>query len=204
MSARWIMGVACLAAGLAQAGYADVIDITPFYGYRFGGEFTDADTGAQYDIRDSPAWGGMLDIPLSKSSQVEFYYSRQETELQLEDDLFGSTKLFDLDVDYYHLGGTLVLPEGPWQPFVVTTFGVTYLAPDAPGTDSLTDFSLGFGGGVRFVPTEHFSLYFAGRGLITFMEGNVVYRSESGATTVKIHSDGFWQFELQAGLTFAF
>ncbi len=204
MSARWMMWAACLVAGLVQAGYADILEITPFYGYRFGGEFEDADTGAEFDIRDSPCWGGMLGIPLSKISRIEFYYSRQETELRSEDDLFASTKLFDLDVDYYHLGSTLILPEGPWQPFVGVTIGATHLDPDAPDTDSLTDFSIGINGGVRFVPTDHFGVYLAGRGLFTAMEGDVAFRSESGATTVRINSDGFWQVELQAGLIFAF
>jgi hypothetical protein len=204
MGVRSMIWTACLAVGLTQAGHADILEITPFYGYRFGGEFEDADTGVEYDIRDSPCWGGILDVRWSKVTQLEFYYSRQETELKSDDDLFGSTKLFDLDVDYYHVGGTVIIPYGQWQPFVAATLGATHLAPDAPDTDSLTEFSLGLGGGVRFFPTEHLGLYLAGRGFLTFMEGDVAFRSKSGAATVVIHSDGFWQFELQAGLVFAF
>ncbi len=204
MNVRRVMWATCLAVGLAQAGYADTIEITPFYGYRFGGEFEDADTGEHLDIRDSPCWGGILDVRLSKISQLEFYYSRQETELTFDEGLFASTKLFDLDVDYYHLGGTVILPEGPWQPFVAATLGATHLSPQASDTDSLTQFSLGLGGGLRFFPTEHLGLYVAGRGLLTFMEGEATFRSESGAATVTINSDGFWQVELQAGLIFAF
>jgi hypothetical protein len=86
----------------------------------------------------------------------------------------------------------------------VGTLGATHLAPDAPATDSLTRFSLGLGGGVRFFPTKHLGLYLAGRGLFTSLGGNVAFRSESGAATVNINSDGFWQVELQAGLVFAF
>lgn len=204
MSAAWMLWAACLAAGLPHADYTDTIEIAPFYGYRFGGEFEDADTGAELDIRDSPCWGGVLDIRWSKVTQLEFYYSHQETELRSDADLFAPTKLFDLDVDYYHVGGTVIIPQGRWQPFVGATVGATYLAPDAPDTDSLTEFSLGLGGGVRFFPVEHLGLYLAGRGLFTFMEGSVAFRSESGATTVVIHSDGFWQVELQAGLILAF
>jgi len=57
---------------------------------------------------------------------------------------------------------------------------------------------------VRFFPTKHLALYFSGRGLFTFLEGDAVFRSESGDTTVTIHGDGFWQGEFQAGLLFAF
>ncbi len=204
MSVRWMLWAACLAAALTPAGYADILQITPFYGYQFGGDFEDADTGARLKFRDSPCWGGVFDVRLSEETQLEFYYSRQETELKRDEGLFASTTLFDLDVDYYHLGGTYSLPYGPWQPFVVGTLGATHLAPDAPGTDSLTRFSLGLGGGLRFMPTKHLGLYLAGRGLFTALEGDLAYRSESGAATLRIDSDGFWQVELQAGVVFAF
>ena len=204
MSVRCMMWAACLGAGLAPAAYADILQISPFYGYRFGGEFEDADTGARLKFRDSSCWGGVFDIRLSEETQLEFYYSRQETELKRDEGLFASTTLFDLDVDYYHLGGTYALSYGPWQPFVVGTLGATHLAPDAPGTDSLTRFSLGLGGGVRFLPTKHLGLYLAGRGLFTSLEGDLAYRSESGDAMVRIDSDGFWQVEFQAGLVFAF
>jgi len=204
MSARWMMWAACLAAGLGQAGYANIVEITPFYGYRFGGEFEDTDTGTHLKFRDSSCWGGVLDARLTEATQVEFYFSRQETELKQDEGLFASTTFFDLDVDYYHLGGTYAIPYGPWQPFVVGTVGATHLAPDAPDTDSLTRFSFGLGGGVRLFPTKHLGLYFAGRGLFTSLGSDVAFRSESGAATVRIDSDGFWQVELQAGLVFAF
>jgi len=204
MGVRWMMWAACLAAGLAPAGYGDTLQITPFYGYRFSGEFEDADTGAHLKFRDSACWGGVFDVHLSQETQLEFYYSRQETELKQDEGLFASTKLFDLDVDYYHLGGTYTLTCGPWQPFVVGTLGATHLAPDPPGLDSLTRFSLGLGGGLRFFPTKHLGLYLAGRGLFTSLEGDLAYRSESGDATLRIQSDGFWQVELQAGLVLAF
>jgi hypothetical protein len=101
-------------------------------------------------------------------------------------------------------GGAYALTCGPWQPFFLGTLGATHLAPDSPGTDSLTRFSLGFGGGVRFFPTKHLGLYLAGRGLFTALEGDLAYRSDSGDATLRIDSDGFWQVELQAGLVFAF
>ena len=204
MSVRAMMWVACLAAGLAQAAYGDTIEITPFYGYSFGGEFEDAETGAGLNVRDSGCWGGMLDLRVSPLGSVEFYFSRQETELKSDESLFTSTKLFDLDVDYYHLGGTYILTDGQWQPFVVGTLGATHLDPEAPATDSSTWFSVGLGGGVRFFPTEHLGLYLAGRGLFTFVEGDAAFHSDSGAATVRINGDGFWQVQFQVGAIFAF
>ena len=201
------MAFAVLAAVvMAQAAGAAsrAVEITPFYGYRFGGEFEDAETGESYDFDESPAWGGMLDLRLSDLTQIELYYSHQETELQSGDGLFDADRLFDLDVDYYHLGGTYILTTGTWQPFVVGTVGATHLSPDASGTDSLTRFSLVLGGGLRFFPTEHVGLYLAGRGLFTFVDSDTAIRVDNGEATVRVHSDGLTQAELQAGLILAF
>jgi hypothetical protein len=147
---------------------------------------------------------GLLQTQDTIFAPPEIFPRRQETELRQDEGLFASTTLFDLDVDYYHLGGTYALTCGPWQPFVVGTVGATHRAPDPPGVDSLTRFSLGLGGGLRFFPTKHLGLYLAGRGLFTSLEGDLAYRSESGQATLRIDSDGFWQVELQAGLVLAF
>jgi hypothetical protein len=199
--------IACVAAGLAQVGYAETVhkfEFTPFYGYRFGGDFEDAETGADFDIDSSPAWGGIFNVGLSELTQFEFYYSHQETELESSDALFEGRQLCDLDVDYYHVGGTYILTTDAWQPFVVGTLGATHLSPDASGSDSLTRFSVGIGGGVRWFPREHFGLYLAGRALFTFIGSDTSIHIENGETTIHFRSDGLTQVELQAGLIFAF
>jgi len=204
MRGRRILAILIVAAGLWRTGYADTVEFTPFYGYMFSGGLKDADTGEEFEIDDSDYYGGMLDFRLSEMTQLEFFFSRQETELESDEGLFTGHTLFDLDVDYYHIGGTYLILDGPWQPFVVGTLGVTSLNPSASGTDSLTRFSIGFGGGVRYVPTKHLGLYLAGRGFLTFIEGDTLWHSESGATTIVIDANGLWQFQLQAGLIFAF
>lgn len=204
MSVRRTVLVACVVAGWASVSYAEKIEVTPFYGYRFGGDFEDAETGESFDIDESPAWGGILDVRLSELTQLEFYYSRQETELKSSDGLFDAARLFDIDINYYHIGGTYIITTGTWQPFVVGTVGAAHLSPHAPGTDSLTRFSVGIGGGVRFFPSDHFGLYLAGRGLFTFIGSDTAIRFENGETTVRICSDGLDQAELLAGLIIAF
>ncbi len=207
MSGRWVLAVALVMVGLPLAALAEGlprVEITPFFGYRFGGGLEDAETGEDFELDDSAYSGGLLDLRLGEATQLELYYSRQETELQSEEGLFYARTLCDLDIEYYHVGGTYVFTEGPWQPFVVGTVGATHIDPDATGSDSLTRFSLGLGGGVRFFPTPHLGLYLAGRCLFTFLEGEVIAHSESGSTTVTVDSSGLWQAELQAGAIFAF
>ena len=207
MSVRWIVLAACAAVGLCGAAGAQdlkTVEFTPFYGYAFSGGLEDDDTGQEYDVDDSACYGGMVDVRVSDNTQIELFLSRQESELEADDGLFGGPTLFDLDIDYYHLGGTYILTDNWWQPFVVATVGATHIDPDASGSDSITRFSLGIGGGVRFFPTENFGLYLAGRGLFTFVGGDTLIESEGGALTVEIASDTLWQAQLQAGVIFAF
>ncbi len=170
MSGWRILAVVFLVAGLAQAGEAQdlqSVEFTPFYGVAFSGNLEDSETGEEFEIDDSGCFGGIVDLRVSDSTQLELFFSRQETELGFDDGLFAGETLFDIDVDYYHVGGTYVLTPGPWQPFVVGTLGATYMNPDARGTDSETWFSIGLGGGVRFFPLENLGLYLAGRGFFT-------------------------------------
>ena len=197
-----ILGTICLTAFFSRLCGGQV-EVTPFYGFQFGGEFENAETGERYDLDSGPCAGGMVDIMLSDITQFEFYFSRQETELESEG-LFPSEAFFDLDVDYYHIGGTLLISQDQWQPFVVGTLGATHLSPEPSSIGSLTRFSLGLGGGVRYFPTKHLGLYLAGRGLFTFIDSESSIVIESGSTTVRIFSDGLWQAQLQAGLILHF
>lgn len=182
---------------------AGQVEVTPFYGYQFGGDFEDAETGQRYDLAGGACAGAQLDIQLSEVTQLEFYFSRQETELESEGP-FPTDTFFDLDVDYYHIGGTLLLSRDEWQPFVVGTLGATHLSPEPASIGSLTRFSVGLGGGVRYFPTEHLGFYLAGRGLLTFIDSDTHITIESGTTTVRVFADGLWQAVLQAGLILRF
>jgi len=191
-----------LTAAWSTSGLAQ-IEVIPFYGYQFGGSFEDVETGQDYDLADGPCAGAQLDINLSEIGQFEFYFSRQETELESEGP-FPTDTFFDLDIDYYHIGTTLLVLQDEWQPFVVGTLGATHFDPEPAGIGSLTRFSVGLGGGVRYFPTDHLGLYLACRGLFTFIDSDTQIVVDSGETTVHIAADGLWQVVLQAGLIFHF
>jgi hypothetical protein len=79
-------------------------EISPFLGYRLGGDFQDLATGATIDLEESSSYGLILDIPLSGNGQLEILWSRQETELDSGGFLV-ATPPFHIDVDYLHVGG---------------------------------------------------------------------------------------------------
>jgi hypothetical protein len=201
VNGRVILLMALVLCG--EVGAQQKIEFTPFYGYAFRAGLKDADTGRTFRVDDSDCYGGMLDIPLSDMTQLEFFFSRQETRFESTAGLFDEQTDLDLDLDYYHIGGTYLILQGPWQPFVVGTVGATHFGPDAAGMESLTRFSIGLGAGLRYFPIEHLGVYLTARGIFTTMkEGDAVFRSES--TNVTVDARGFWQPVLQAGLIFAF
>jgi opacity protein-like surface antigen len=53
------------------------------------------------------------------------------------------------------------------RPFVVFSLGATNFNPDVEGLDSTTKFSFGFGGGVKFMASDHFGARLEFRGYST-------------------------------------
>ena len=200
LAAHLLVVCLCVSAAPLHAGGPE---IAPFIGFQFGGDFQDSATGQRYDISSGSAAGAMLSFDLSDISQLEFYFSRQQTEVE-GPGLFPTEILFDLDIDYYHLGGTLLMSEGPWQPFVVGSLGATHLSPESSSAGSLTRLSLGLGGGLRYLPNEHLGLYLAARGFLTFIDSQTHITIRSGSTTIQMNTDGLWQGILQAGLILRF
>ncbi|MHC5076545.1 MAG: outer membrane beta-barrel protein [Planctomycetota bacterium] len=179
------------------------LEIVPFSGYQIGGKFEDEETDTDFEINDASTWGFLVDYDISRYSQIEFYYSHQETELS-SGGLTSDGELFDLDVDYYHLGGTFIWRGDKLEPYMVGTLGLTRFDPETSEADSMTRFSLGFGGGVRYFPIKRVGLYLGGRAFVTFVESEYTYRSDDDGTTIRIESNALWQFQFMAGVVIVF
>lgn len=135
----------------ASSASARKVEITPFWGFQFGGDFNDL------DVEDGDTYGLLVDFALSLNSQVELMYNRQDTALQ-QDRLFGPD-LFDLE--YYHLGFLYQWTPGQMRPFLVASLGATRL--DSEGLEGETRFSWSLGGGVKMLVNNHFGFRFEGR-----------------------------------------
>ena len=179
------------------------LEIVPYTGYQIGGRFTDEFTDTTLELADASTWGFLVGYNYTRYSQIEFYYSHQETELS-SGGLIGSDKLFDLDVDYYHIGGTYKFDHGKWEPFAVGTVGLSRFDPKSSEASSLTRFSLGLGGGVRYFPIKRVGLYLAGRAFVTFVESQVWVSGGSGGTTIAIASNTLWQLQFMTGAVIVF
>ena len=126
--------------------------LSPFYGYRFGGEVEDANTGENYSFEDAPAYGVTIDFaPENYYGRYEFLWSRQDSSVNFE----GNNGLgkVDLTIDEFQFGGVLEFGSDRFREYFSAHIGATHYSSDGYGND--TKLSLGFGGGVKAYLTKH-------------------------------------------------
>ena len=201
--------VTALLAGstAVEQAYADEplqFSISPFVGYRVGGDFRLSDTGQLISLDDRAAFALAVDARADEGSEYEFFYSRQSTALR-----GNGFSPVDTVVEYLHIGGTLALAdEGPIKPYFGGGLGVTRLSPGlAPGSID-TRFSVSLALGLRAPLTQHFSLRLEARGYITPLNTDTALfcRSEQGGALCQVRGRGsaLFQGDFLAGATYAF
>jgi|WetSurMetagenome_2_1015567.scaffolds.fasta_scaffold71582_2 hypothetical protein len=180
------------------------VEVAPFIGQRYGGSFVDANTGANFQVADANAFGLVFDFDLEPDKQIEVLLSRQNTSLSTNDPLFTGNPLFNLTIDYYHIGGLYMLPDyDRVRPFVSGTFGLTRMAPDRADLTTENRFSLSLGAGAKIFFTKNLGLRFDVRGIYTALNADTAIFC-SGGCAIKVNSSGFVQTELTAALMMRF
>jgi hypothetical protein len=191
-------------AVLSHAGPARADEIAPFIGQRYGGSFADTNTGANFEVADDTAFGLVIDFDTEPDKQIEVLLSRQNTYLSTGDPLFTGNPLFDLAIDYYHIGGLYMLPDfDRVRPFVSGTFGLTRMAPKRADLTTENRLSLSLGGGAKIFITREFGLRFDVRAIYTALDSDTAVFC-SGGCTIKVISSGFVQTEVSAALMMRF
>ncbi len=202
-----------LATFLAPAAVqAQRVEITPFAGYRSGGDFQVRgfdDLGPfveDLDLDDAASWGLLLDLGVSRNLQLELAFSRQETDLGLDLGFLGPVEsLGDVDVDVLHLGLLYQWGRGQLRPFLVGSVGATELDPVDAGFDSETRLSWGFGGGLKVMFDRHLGVRLEGRWLSTLIDENEeLFCDRFGSCYSYDSAETLDQFEVRGGLVIGF
>ncbi len=194
------------------AATADVlrgIELTPFVGYRLGGEFErpDGGTGPGLELDEASAWGLVVNWPSVDNTEWEIYLSRQSTRLEPDGEVPSGTPLpGDLDVTYLQVGGTYWFEGERARPYIVATLGASRFAPDDSALDAETFFAFGIGGGYKLAPTSRIGARLEGRlfGSVIDSDESIFCSSSAVASGCLIAVSGsmLWQWEVTAGLTF--
>ena len=209
---RFFQAVLCapvLLAGQAHANDDEGMNfsLTAHAGARVGGTLDSNDNDGEFDMDDSSSRGLTLSIPWEADTELEFWYSKQGTEVDLSD--VGASAATDLDLEFYHLGGTILFdPQKYAVPFFVFTLGATRYSSDEPGVGSDTFGSFSLGGGWQFFPEERIGLRLEGRVLGTYINDNsdvfcAVVPGTSGCV-VALSGEMIWQWDVNAGVVFRF
>lgn len=183
---------------------AQRFELTPFVGYRFGGGLDDFDFGDDFDFEDTDSLGVVLSFAINQSAFIELLYSIQETGLEEEGGFFGDQPLFDVDIEYWHIGGLYQWNIGQVKPFVVATLGITEFDPGPATLSSETRFSAGLGGGAKFMFGNHFGFRIEGRGFTTFVDNDNDIFCDSQHCYGYRDTTFLWQLEARAGVVLAF
>lgn len=187
----------------AVSSAARAVEIAPFTGHRYGGSFEDANTLSGFELADATSFGLLLDFDSEPDKQIEVFLSRQDTQLTTAGTFTGNP-LFDLTIDYYHIGGLYLLPaDGLIHPFVSGTIGLTRMAPKRADLTTENRLSLSLGGGAKFSLSRSLGLRLDVRAIYTMLNADTSVFC-SGGCTIRVRSNGFVQTEAGAALLMRF
>jgi hypothetical protein len=220
LSLACVMAVILLAAQDCQARRWET---SLMAGYTVGGRFDEeAEDGGEdpdtlLNIREGPSFALALNTEWEHGTELELYYSRQSTKLEIDDGAFSGDTLFDLDIHYLHIGGTVILtqvkdvfgetlfkPDGFCEPYIVGTFGVTHFVPRDSAYDPATRLSVALGFGTRLRATDRFGFRLEARGFATLFGGSGAVFSGPEGMRIYVASEAIGQVVLNAGVYYDF
>jgi hypothetical protein len=175
--------------------------ISPFVGYRFGGEVEDSITGTEYSFEDSAAYGVFLDYaPINYFGRFELLWSHQDSSIDFQ----GNNGLgnVDLTIDVFQVGGVAEFGSDSFRQYASMHVGATHYSSDGYGDD--TRFSFGIGGGLKAYLTKNIYLRADVRGFCTVVdaEGGFIYFN--GITIASFSGSTLWQGQASVGFGITF
>jgi hypothetical protein len=203
--ARRALACAVLAFSVAHAdAHAQTVEITPFGGYRVGGDFYELATGQPIDTDGAPSAGLLVNVefgPRTDGLKIEGLFTRQDTRLDVRPSPLEPPIRVKVIVDHAQVGGIQEFGRGRARPFLSGLLGITRYA--APG-DTEVRFSMGAGGGVKLFASEHFGLRLDGRAYVTFVDADVSGVCGGLGCVLGFDTSTVWQADFTAGAIFAF
>ena len=194
-----VMGcVLCIPA----SANAQTVEITPFAGYRFGGDFFEVVTNQRVDVDGAPAAGIVVNVPLHEGLQFEGLFTHQEARITVPASRLVAESRVRITVDHWQAGGLQEFGTPRARPFLTGLLGLTRYAAEG---DNEIRFTVGAGGGVKLFPIRRVAARFDGRVFATFVdvEGRAIACSP-GICLVAFNAQIVWQAEFTAGLSVMF
>ncbi len=192
----------------SYANKSGPIEITPFAGYRFGGNFDiqgelNGVTGQQEaKIDDSSSFGVIVAWAYDNKRQGELLLSHYESELTPVSLLTPYTS--DLSITYLHLGGNVPFSKGLVPFWLSGGIGVTHFSPGDKKLDDETKFSANIGIHSKLQLSKSIAIRLGARIYTTFLDSDSAMFCDDNNCQIAISSEIWTQSEVFAGLTFTF
>jgi hypothetical protein len=207
-SAGVVVALAAAPFLCARADTAPVLknesSVTLYGGDRFGGSLTDSTTNSTIDLDNGSSVAAAVDIGLDRNSQVELFFSRQNT--ALPSSAFASpSSNTGLVLNNYQIGGTLFFEQVGRGPYIMGGIGGTTVQPKQAGLNSQTFFSGNLGVGWMVPLGAHVGLRFEARGYGMLLNNDsALFCGGARGCTVAITGNGLVYGEVLAGVAVRF
>jgi hypothetical protein len=193
-----VVGLLVALGGTAEA---QTVQVSPFGGYRFGGDLFESITATALDIDGAPSVGATVDVFGDYGLAVTFIYSHQQAHVSVPSLGLEPVRV-RLSIDHWHAGGTQEVGHGRVRPFYVGSLGLTRFGS---ADNSEVRFSLGAGGGVKLMPSRHIGARLDGRLYAVFVDGETTSGfCTPGACFFGLDVSVAWQVAFNAGLIVSF
>jgi hypothetical protein len=199
------MSVACSAHAQTAAPGKSENSVTVYGAYRWGGSVSDENTDASVSVVNDSSYALAVDFGIDRQTQVQLFYSHQESALSVEASAPTSTLNNEgLTIDYYHVGGNYYFKEVGAGPYIVGGIGATHVSPDRGDLNSETFLSGNLGFGFMVPLGKHVGLRLEARGYATLINSDSALFCGNVGCITAVEGDGFYQGEALAGLSIRF
>lgn len=187
---------------ISSQSIADVTEVSIFSGYRAGGELENASTGNKVSLDETDSYGIIIGSDYGPEHVMEFLYSFQNTDLY-DTNTTPQTKLQNVDVEYFQVGGSQIWVEEKVDKFFGATLGAIHLSPNDSTLSSKSRFAMSLGGGMVYKFTRNIGLRLEFRAYFSSLGSSETFCGNGGQCVV-IGSGFMRQYDVNAGLRFRF
>ena len=181
------------------------IELSPLVGYQFGGKLRMYE--GDLKIKDDMNYGLALSTEMAQDTRLEFIWTSMQTSADFRP-YYGYGYLeggFDLNINYYQIGGVREFPNGNIVPFGAFTLGAVQFTPSDVNISETWRFSVTLGGGVKIWLSDHIGIRLQGRLLMPlYFQGVSLYAGTGGSGMGVGAGVPILQGDFMGGLIFAF
>ncbi|QTN38055.1 outer membrane beta-barrel protein [Cryomorphaceae bacterium] len=190
---------------MATFGFAtqaqNAIELQPYVGFQFGNTIHAYDGVVK--TQDGLDWGGSLSIEVRPGVYLELMYSRMETDMRIDEYYGPSTPLFDIDIQYFQIGGLVEQSIGQVAPFGTFTLGAVDYDPQDSRFVNETQFAITFGGGIKYFVSDNIGIRLQARAMMPLYFGGFGFFCGTGGCGGSAYTTSYtFAADLTGGLIF--